>query len=92
MNRGQALAGPRGEAAARAQMTTLIMRFIKDHFVVTGPDVEPMNFRPGRRKPRTGADGRPLLKGLGPSGWLGALSAGRGRPSDVDPRGVPSPT
>ena len=27
-------------------MTTLTMRFIKYHFVVTGPDIEPMRFKP----------------------------------------------
>ena len=26
-------------------MTTLTLRFIKDHFVVTGPDIEPMRFK-----------------------------------------------
>ena len=26
-------------------MTTFTMRFIKDHFVVTGPDIEPLKFK-----------------------------------------------
>jgi hypothetical protein len=26
-------------------MTTLTVRRIKDHFVVTGPDIEPMQFK-----------------------------------------------
>ena len=26
-------------------MTTLTLRLIKDHFVVTGPDIEPMRFK-----------------------------------------------
>ena len=26
-------------------MTTLILRRIRDHFVITGPDIEPMKFK-----------------------------------------------
>ena len=34
-------------------MTTLTMRYIKGHFVVTGPDIEPTRFK--TRRERTGA-------------------------------------
>ena len=29
-------------------MTTLTLRRIKDHFVITGPDIEPMRFKSRR--------------------------------------------
>jgi len=35
-------------------MTTLTMRLIKGHFIVSGPDVEPMKSRAGARR-ETGA-------------------------------------
>ena len=28
-----------------SSMTTLTLRYIRDHFVVTGPDIEPMRFK-----------------------------------------------
>ena len=35
-------------------MTTLTLRYIKGHFVMTGPDIEPTRFKT-RRDLRTGA-------------------------------------
>ena len=55
-------------------MTTLTLRFINGHFVVTGPDFEPMKFA-SRREAKTGAAGiirayRSLRSGgIGPGGW-----------------------
>jgi hypothetical protein len=37
-----------------AAMTTLTLRRMKDDFIVTGPDIEPIKFKVGVR-PRTGA-------------------------------------
>jgi hypothetical protein len=34
-------------------MTTLTLRRIKDHFVITGPDIEPMKFK-SRREAKDG--------------------------------------
>ena len=33
------------ERRRSSAMTTLTLRRIKDHFVVTGPDIEPMQFK-----------------------------------------------
>ena len=33
-------------------MTPLIMRYLRGDFVVTGPDVEPMKFKPRRQRGR----------------------------------------
>jgi hypothetical protein len=35
-------------------MTVLTMRYLRGHFVVTGPDIEPLKFK-SRRETRTGA-------------------------------------
>ena len=62
-------------------MTTLTMRMIKGHFVVSGPDVEPMKFktRPEARDwCRTHHPGSPITE-IGPSGKRAAAKRGRGR-------------
>jgi hypothetical protein len=35
-------------------MTTLTLRYIKGHFVVTGPDIEPTRFKTVRSESTTG--------------------------------------
>ena len=63
-------------------MTTLTLRFINGHFVVTGPDFEPMKFA-SRREAKTGAAGiirayRSLRSGgIGPGGWWRVRWGGR---------------
>jgi hypothetical protein len=51
-------------------MTTLTMRMIKDDFVVTGPDIEPMKFktrREARDRCKTHHPGSPITE-VGPGG------------------------
>ena len=58
-----------GEGTGRA-MTTLTMRLIKGHFIVSGPDVEPMKFksRPEARDwCKTHHPGSPITE-VGPGG------------------------
>ena len=52
----QATAALRMKCSSRrsSAMTTLTVRRIKDHFVVTGPDIEPMQFK-SRPEARDGA-------------------------------------
>ena len=63
-------------------MTTLTLRFINGHFVVTGPDIEPMKFKSRREAkdwcrwhhPRV-----PIIEigGIGPGGWWRVRWGGR---------------
>ena len=59
-------------------MTTLTVRFVKDHFVVTGPDIEPMRFksRPEGQGLVHGASSRLASNGDRPQGRAPSKSQG----------------
>ena len=67
-------------------MTTLTLRRIKDHFVVTGPDIEPTRFksRPEARDwCKTHYPGSPIRE-IGKGASRRAIAVPRGRPRKAD--------
>ena len=64
-------------------MTTLTLRRIKDHFVVTGPDIEPTQFnsRPEARDWRSHYPGSPITE-IGRDAR--AIAVPRGRPGRTE--------
>jgi len=59
-------------------MTTLTMRLVKGHFIVSGPDVEPMNFK--SRHEAEDHPGSPITE-IGPGGKRAARKTSPERPS-----------
>jgi hypothetical protein len=67
-------------------MTTLILRRIKDHLVLTGPDIEPMQFktRPEARDwCRSHYPGSPITE-IGRDRSRRAIAAPKGRPQKAE--------
>jgi hypothetical protein len=67
-----------------AAMTTLTMRLIKGHFIVSGPDVEPMKFKSRREARGWCAQHHPgsPIEEIGPGGRR-ATPKKPGAPSDA---------
>ena len=66
-------------------MTTLTLRFINGHFVITGPDIEPMKFKSRREAKdwcRTHYPGSPIRE-IGRDASERVVMGSKGRPRKV---------